>query len=102
MAENNRLLKIQTYWPIIVTALAITVTAASANTRLDNVSSRVDYLYNNGSPVEIQQLTRVVQQQNDMLKTLDRVETKVDTLESESHTKYVMSPRTRRALKKLQ
>ncbi len=70
--------KISTYWPIIVTILAITVTAAQANTRLDNLNDRVQYIYTNGSPTTQERLVRIETQQIELSRTLDRVEDKLD------------------------
>lgn len=87
--------KIVAYWPIILTALAVTVSAASANTRLDNLNDRVDYIWNNGTPSVAVKLARIEEKQNHIDLQLDRIENKLDN-------RYIVSPETRKKLKDLQ
>lgn len=68
------------FWPIVLTAVGLTVSAASANTRLVELSDRVDYVYANGAPVVSVRLARIETQQAQMAKQLDRMEDKEDKL----------------------
>lgn len=70
------------YWPIIVTALGLTVSAASANTRLADLTDKVDYIWDNGSPPIATRLARIDEREEQMAKTLDRVDHKLDQLEA--------------------
>lgn len=86
--------KIVAYWPIILTALAVTVSAASANTRLDNLQERVQYIWDNGSPSVAIRLARIEEKQNHMNAQLDRIEEKMDE-------RYTVSQESKRKLRKL-
>lgn len=69
-------------WPIGVTVLGVAFAAASADTRLNDLTVRVGYLYSDGSPAIMPRLTRIEQKQIDMSHTLDRMEHKLDDLDS--------------------
>lgn len=93
--DDGQIKKIVAYWPIILTALAVTVSAASANTRLDNVNERVQYIWDNGSPSVAVRLARIEEKQDHIDLQLDRIENKLDN-------RYIVSPETRKKLKDLQ
>lgn len=93
--------RLMTYWPLIVTVLAIAGTAGAANARLDNLSDRVEYIWNNGPPPLAIRLTRIEEKQThieekqkEMNETLIRIEEKIDD-------KYSVSPEAKRKLRKL-
>lgn len=93
--------KVLAYWPIILTALAITVTAAEANTRLDFLTDRVEYIWENGPPSQSVRLARIEEKQirieekqKEMNETLIRIEDKIDE-------KYSVSSESRKKLKRL-
>lgn len=100
-SNGHTVRSIMSYWPILLTAGAVVVSAASATTRLDNLSDRVEYIWSNGTPAESVRLARIEEKQNrieekqiEMTKTLERMETKIDE-------GYTISPETRRRLRRL-
>lgn len=100
-SNGHTLKSIMSYWPIILTAGAVVVSAASATTRLDNLSQRVEYIWTNGPPEMSVRLARIEEKQNrieekqiEMSKTLERMETKIDE-------GYAVSPDARKRLRRL-
>lgn len=99
--EYPRLGKFMSFWPLIVTALAIAVTAGTANAKLESLSDRVDYIWNNGPPplsirlarIEEKQI-RIDEKQEELKITLDRIETKLDD-------RLTVSQETKNKLRKL-
>lgn len=102
-SEDDRLSfrKVIAYWPIILTAGAVVVSAAQANTRLDGLSDKVEYIYQKGAPPTAERLARIEErqiaiekEQKEMNETLVRIEGKIDD-------KYSVSPEAQRKLRKL-
>lgn len=92
--DTTTLKKVVAVWPIVLTAAALTISAASASTRLDELKSRVDYIWDNGSPTVSVRLARMEEKQNQMNEKLDRIEQKLDN-------DYVVSPEAKKKLRKL-
>lgn len=69
-------------WPILVTVMGLTVTAASANTRLEDLTDKVAYLYQEGSPAVAVHVAHIDEKQDMMAKQLDRMEDKLDDLDA--------------------
>lgn len=94
MQNGNKAKWIAGWWPVVVTALAITVTAAQANQRLDNVNERVTVIEERGTVPGNERLARLEAQQIELQRTLNRVEKKLDD-------ELVISPASRKRLNQL-
>ena len=94
MQNGDKAKWIAGWWPVIVTALAITVTAAQANQRLDNVNDRVGVIELRGTVVGNERMARLEAQQAEIQRTLNRVEQKLDS-------ELTISPEARRRLQRL-
>lgn len=100
-SEGVTFRRVLAFWPIILTAGAVVVSAANAETRLDHLTERVDYIWNSGPPpiavrlarIEEKQ-TQIEEKQKEMNETLIRIEEKIDD-------KYSVSPESQRKLRKL-
>lgn len=69
------------FWPVVATGLGVVVTAASANTRLSDLTDRVDYIWNTGTPATAPLLARIDERQVQMNKTLERIDHKLDLMD---------------------
>lgn len=91
---NDDRWRITTWWPIVVTALAITVSAAQANTRLDSLADRITVIEEKGPSTVNERLARIETQQINIDKQLDRIEDKIDA-------ELTVSPSTKKRLNRL-
>lgn len=98
---NNTGETIRKYWPIVVTVLALTVTAADANTRLITLKDRVDYIYTNGPPSQADRLARIETRQEEAAKSLERMQQQLDQIQARQEEIYSVSPHARSQLKRL-
>lgn len=74
------------FWPVLVTVASVGLAAASAETRLEDLTAKVNYIWDNGAPPVAVRLARIDERQEQMVKTLDRVDHKLDELDSKLST----------------
>jgi valyl-tRNA synthetase len=92
--ERGSFHRFTSWWPLVVTALAITVSAAQANTRLDVLNDRVVTIEQTGTVAGNERLARLESQQQELQRSLNRIEQKLDN-------ELTISPESRKRLNRL-
>lgn len=72
-------------WPVIATILALAASTASSSARIDDLSAKVQYIWDRGPPPVAERLARMDEREQQMSKTLDRVEHKLDGIDAKQN-----------------